>query len=465
MQAVPVPDAAAASSFPNLIPGPFILLLALPAIPLLLFSIGARPPDTSNLPFSTDDLWQTTAAITVAGAVVLCLGFWPGAFSGIGNWVTEGAVDGGGFVQRLRGFEPRQESQVVVEQVKSVPRQGWPPQHPPGTVAPPQGRPKIADPGWQQARPAIAPRYPNVPSRYHPRPGLPLPLPMGDSLHPLIVIADIVPEPLYPSFAAKHLAYLREGFLSPWYSPSPPNFTIALLLILFTIGFLIVVMGHIIRDGYDASSKSRSKSESSPSSSQTEWRDKEVKKRKEEKGKPEVTAKRFEEDKKRWEEKLGKMTEAERRKEMKIRRGEEQRLIANLRKVDLPLIGLPGGGSEGKSKKKGKGGEKGKGKEQGNRDGKKNEEGGKEGGKKTFGSKIKRVFLGRQLADALDRKKAEERGETTATVSTKSMAKVKTEGGPGWKAADEAVAHAAVASGAVRAEAMGNKMVAEKASS
>ena len=100
MQAA-LPVQAVPSSYPSLIPGPFILLLALPAIPLVLFSIGARPPDTSALPFSTDDLWQTTALLTVAGAVVLCLGFWPGAFSGISNWVVAGTSEGTGVVNRL----------------------------------------------------------------------------------------------------------------------------------------------------------------------------------------------------------------------------------------------------------------------------------------------------------------------------------------------------------------------------
>ncbi len=103
MQAVPPPQAVTTSSFPTLIPGPFILLLALPAVPLLLFSIGARPPDTSNLPFSTDDLWQTTAFITVSGAVVLCLGLWPGALGEVGSWITGNVAESGGFVKGLWG--------------------------------------------------------------------------------------------------------------------------------------------------------------------------------------------------------------------------------------------------------------------------------------------------------------------------------------------------------------------------
>lgn len=91
--AVPVVPVTTAS-WPDIIPGPFILLLLLPALPLLLFSIGARPPDTHSLPFSTDDLWQTTAFITVAGAVVLCVGLYPGLLGDVGTWVKGGAGDG-----------------------------------------------------------------------------------------------------------------------------------------------------------------------------------------------------------------------------------------------------------------------------------------------------------------------------------------------------------------------------------
>lgn len=95
LQAVPATvgtaPVASTSSYPSILPGPFILLLALPAIPLLLFSVGARPPDSSALPFSTDDVWQTTAFVTVAGAVVLCIGIYPEAFTDVGNWIADGA--------------------------------------------------------------------------------------------------------------------------------------------------------------------------------------------------------------------------------------------------------------------------------------------------------------------------------------------------------------------------------------
>ena len=100
MQAVPgmaaAPAAPAVIGWPSILPGPFILLLLLPAFPLILFSIGARPPDTSALPFTTDDLWQTTAFITVAGAVVLSMGLYPGILSDASAWIK----DGGGGIWR-----------------------------------------------------------------------------------------------------------------------------------------------------------------------------------------------------------------------------------------------------------------------------------------------------------------------------------------------------------------------------
>lgn len=65
------------------------MLLILPTIPLLLFSAGARPPDTSSLPFSTNDIFQTSALMSVAGAVILCVGVYPGVFEGVKDWIVD----------------------------------------------------------------------------------------------------------------------------------------------------------------------------------------------------------------------------------------------------------------------------------------------------------------------------------------------------------------------------------------
>lgn len=76
------------SSYSTLIPGPFILLLLLRSIPLLLFSIGARPPDTSALPFSMTEVFTTAAFVSIAGGVVIGLVVWPDMGKNIGNWVS-----------------------------------------------------------------------------------------------------------------------------------------------------------------------------------------------------------------------------------------------------------------------------------------------------------------------------------------------------------------------------------------
>ena len=61
---------------------------------------------------------------------------------------------------------------------------------------------------------------------------------------------------------AKHLAYLREGILAPWYSPARPNALIVLLIASLTLAFLIVVTGKILGDAYDLE-KSTSRSSGS----------------------------------------------------------------------------------------------------------------------------------------------------------------------------------------------------------
>jgi len=114
LQAAPIP-----TGWPNILPGPFILLLLLPAVPLLLFSIGARPPDTHNLPFTTDDLWQTTAFITVAGAVVLAMGLYPGLLADVTGWIREGG-NGEGW----RAYLPHWPADELYDDVRQRPPDG-----------------------------------------------------------------------------------------------------------------------------------------------------------------------------------------------------------------------------------------------------------------------------------------------------------------------------------------------------
>ena len=165
--------------------------------------------------------------------------------------------------------------------------------------------------------------------------------------------------------------------------------------------------------------------------------------------KPEETKARVGKERKEWEAKLKGKSGQEKKKETDQRKKDEIQLKALLEKKKLPLIGLDGVSSEKDAKTS-----KSKSKDD---DGAKDEKAGKE--KKSFGSKVKRLFLGRQLSDALDRKKAEDKGEKPVVAVTTTLPR---EGGPGWKPADDAVAQAAIAGGAARAEAMGNQMAADR---
>jgi hypothetical protein len=74
----------------DLLPGPFLLLIFIPLLPLALFSLGARPPSGSSLDFLTEELWRTTALLGVAVTVALCVGVYPGSMEGVTSWVKEG---------------------------------------------------------------------------------------------------------------------------------------------------------------------------------------------------------------------------------------------------------------------------------------------------------------------------------------------------------------------------------------
>jgi hypothetical protein len=156
MEAVPAIPAEPVASYPNLLPGPFFLLLLLPAIPLLLFSLGARPPDASGLPFLTNDLWQTTALVTIAGAVILCVGLYPGMLSGVGEWVINGEYtlpvkDWTGRISETKQTRPSREIQAASHIVQ---------------VSTPRGQAQIQRQQrvWQESQPVAQPQ-PRLPGR------------------------------------------------------------------------------------------------------------------------------------------------------------------------------------------------------------------------------------------------------------------------------------------------------------
>ena len=215
---------------------------------------------------------------------------------------------------------------------------------------------------------------------------------------------------------------------------------------------LVVVTGKIIGDGYDTKPKRKDSSSSSSSSKDkevSEWLQREIRKRKEEDKDTKKTEQRVEKEKRGWKEGLEKMTEVDSGKAKKSRTADVSRLREELKKRGLPLVALEdprSNAAKGKTVKT---------KTTSTATATRTT-----GEKRSFGSKVRRAFLGRQLSDAMERKKGGMgTGATTVTTNTAVISA----GGPGWKAADEAVAQAAVAGGAARAESLANRTAAEKA--
>jgi hypothetical protein len=77
----------------DLLPGPFLLLIFIPRLPLALFSLGARPPTGSSLSFLTEELWRTTALLGIAVTVGLCVGVYPGSIQNMTEWLKGGNLN------------------------------------------------------------------------------------------------------------------------------------------------------------------------------------------------------------------------------------------------------------------------------------------------------------------------------------------------------------------------------------
>jgi hypothetical protein len=77
----------------DLLPGPFLLLIFIPLLPLALFSLGARPPTGSSLGFLTEELWRTTALLGIAVTVGLCVGVYPGSIQNMTEWLKSGSLN------------------------------------------------------------------------------------------------------------------------------------------------------------------------------------------------------------------------------------------------------------------------------------------------------------------------------------------------------------------------------------
>lgn len=179
------------------------------------------------------------------------------------------------------------------------------------------------------------------------------------------------------------------------------------------------------------------------------WYIRELSKRKREKEKETVTRNKAQEA--AFVGRLKKMDREMRRVEVGKKRKELEILRKELGKRKMPLVGLDWELGDGKSRAGGKSGTgKGSKGEEKTRKGKEKEarapdtKGEAAVDAKPPG-KLKKLLLGPLASGPKDRSKS------------RSAA-----GGPGWKPADDAVAHAAIRGGAIRAESMANDLVAQK---
>ncbi|ORX41243.1 hypothetical protein BD324DRAFT_648123 [Kockovaella imperatae] len=398
MQSVILPTA---SAIPSILPGPFILLLLLPVIPLLLFSVGARPPDTSHLPFSTDDLWQTTAFITIAGAVVLCVGLYPGAFRDVAQWIT-GAEDGADWRRWWTEVTKQNEGAFVhSKRARGV-----------QTLPHPRAR----------ARPDLSVRQIGT---------MPMPrfkMPAGNAF-PQVQL----------SASEAHLKALRMSPFPGFSVARPPLLPwVAALCALATL--LIIALGKILGSAYDSEAKSISASSSSSLSSSSSsrgeaWPARELRKRKSEKD--DETKIRLEKEVAAWRTSLKKMDDEEKEKAEEKRQKEVEAVRKELekRKLSTKYLELYLRGNSRGTERSSKGTPT---------------KPAEDSSKLKVSEKVKGFLFG-PPGTAMRTKKE----DNVAVTKTPAQ-------GPGWRAADDAVAHAAIRGGAARAESLGNQLVAQK---
>ncbi|WRT63307.1 uncharacterized protein IL334_000212 [Kwoniella shivajii] len=385
---------------PSLMPGPFILLFLLPAIPLLLFSVGARPPDTSHLPFSTSDAFATGAFVTIAGVVVLCLGVYPEAGGAVWTWIREG----GKVNLSLEGIWPwtGEGNEINLAHAAS------------GTRNSRYGR----NPDWEWHYDGGNRKWIKVPFT---RPGV-------DTNFSLKGVH---------SLASRHLTALREVY-SSMYTEYKPKLIPSLLVISLIIFILVLLFGAILGNAYDNESKPASsvnQRSSDPASSKKlpSWVEREVRKRKEEK--PEMTIKRIKAEGKKEIDGAKKKGSSEYKKFVAKRESEKEILKKELQKRKLPLIGL-----EDKQSSKEKKDKNHKKKKEEEDDGEE-EEGKSKRKNKSTSEKVKKLLLGEK---SNDESKEKEQNVVTA--------------GPGWEIADPSLAQNTLARSGQNAQHMAEKL-------
>ncbi|KAE8541188.1 hypothetical protein D1P53_002545 [Cryptococcus gattii VGV] len=345
------PPQATAPSFPpfmststppsptTILPGPIILLILLPAIPLFLFSLGARPPDTSALPFSTNDLFVTTTLICLAGGTVLFLGVYPEVGGRVWGWIKDGGGGGGGV--HWRGGPSWNDVWDELGMREMGDWMGWLLGGGGGGGGGQRWMEQSAAAGVQQSG-RVVPRRPEW---------------IWDERFRRWVRA---PPPLQAQMMmdhhSRHVIALQE-FQPKWYSLNQPRLIPSLIIIAFIIFFIIILVGNFLKTVYSSeSSLGNSSGKSGGTSSEnnsnklppttTAWVERELRKRKTEE--PKETIKRVEKEHKAEEDKVKKAGKDELEKWGKKRDKEKELLKKELEKKKMPLTGL----EEGKRSKK-----------------------------------------------------------------------------------------------------------------
>jgi len=443
------------SGWPNILPGPFILLLLLPAIPLVLFSFGARPPDTNNLPFTTDDLWQTTAFVTVAGSVVLAMGVYPGLLGDITGWIKDGE-QWGVYLPEWTPSGPRASPENIQQDDKHDLR--------PKTLAPrvqEQIRVRYEDvprvPGRVEYRPESYRR--NVNGQVYHRPAGNMIIPgSGGGKRAIYETVTVVAPPTSESpfspltrdpashnaLSSIHLTHLRESPLTPWYCPGRPYLPVGAIALIVAIILLIGATTKVLRPAYKSDTSARKAA--SKGEDVDAWHIRELSKRKKESEKETIERNKAQEAS--FIGRLKKMDGATREKELKKKKKELEALKKELQKRKMPLVALDwdlgvNDKDKGREKYKDKGKDRDKAKDKGKVKGK--DKGQAKSNDKSEPSKLKKLLLG-----------------PLASGSAQGPKSDLPSSGPGWKPADDAVAHAAIRGGAIRAESMANSLVAQK---
>lgn len=215
----------------------------------------------------------------------------------------------------------------------------------------------------------------------------------------------------------------------------------AALLFILTITLLIGTTNKILASAYKTDTSARKAA--SKGEELDAWHVRELSKRKRESEKETIERNKAQEAS--FVGSLRKVDETTREKEVGKKRKELEALKKELQKRKMPLVALDWDfGDTAKKGKKSTTDEKDKGKE-----GEKTSKDLGDGEAKSPG-KLKKLLLG-PLASGPPQERSKRKNQGLPA-----------EGGPGWKPADDAVAHAAIRGGAIRAESMANNLVAQK---